>query len=115
MNDSDLPYVRSGSGLERANPVVSVEMTVLTNLSSVGGAANVSTKLFPAADESVCVRSYFNIDDVAEWLNIFGGPAVVDGIGCMPVNPGCFMSIPTRGQVKRASTKAAHKSTAYQG
>lgn len=106
--DSDLPYVRSGSGLERANPVVTVAMGTYMNLSGNTGAANTPKTIFPVGDESEISRILAHVGTSGSiWFTVFADvvPAA-NAPGCLELLAGDQVEIDTRAEVRAIGTEA---------
>lgn len=107
MNGSDLPYVQTANGVERANPVVSIEMVEFTDHSGDTGPAETPKVLFPAADNSVHKRYLWNVGLVGSlWIKLTAGDPEANAAGSIEVPPGGFCEVPTRIEVKVIGTEA---------
>lgn len=114
--ESDLPYVRGASGLERTNPVLVIGMANQVSRSGRIVEANVAQTLFDAADESVVTRTVINIgEDAVLWINFLSGDAAIGEPDSIPLPPGAGASINTRAAVSIISDTASAPFTAMEG
>ena len=111
---SDLPYVQTPVGRERATPVLPVELYEWTDLSGRAPALAPFT-LFPVSDDSVVTRLVGHVGATGSlWINLFGGEAGVNSPGSLELRPGDILPVPTRGQVRAIATEADLPFTAAQ-
>lgn len=115
---SDLPYVSTPSGLERSNPVLSVNMVEYTDVSGIIENAGVSFELFPDDKENYEDTSRFliNISESGTiWVNIFGNDAAIGVYGNIPIPAGAGINVNTRSKVSIIGTEDGIHYTAGRG